>query len=223
MISDIWTILKKDLTLDMRRMENFIAMLFFGVIILLVFSFALPQDEEMHGLLAPGVFWVTFLLSGILGLSKSFQLEKEMGSMEALLLAPISRGSIYLGKMTGNVIFILFMQCLLIPLFALLFYAPAMEHFFEMIALSALAAFGFSSLGTLLSGLTTDVRFKEILLPILLFPLLIPMLLAVVRILAGIFLGEGFQGELDWLKLLIGFDLIFMIVAYLTFDFVMEL
>lgn len=143
--------------------------------------------------------------------------------MEALLLAPISRGSIFLGKMLGNWIFVLVMQCLLIPLFSLLFFAPAMDHFGEMLALSALTALGFSSLGTLLSGLTTDVRFKEILLPILLFPLLIPLLLAAVRILAGILVGEGFQGELDWLKLLIGFDLIFLIIAYLTFDFVMEL
>src|SRR3989339_818323 len=211
MIGDAYVILKKDLILDLRRMENFVAMLFFGVIILLVFSFALPQDEEMHKNLAPGVFWVTFLLSGILGLSKSFQMEKEMGSMEALLLAPISRGSIFLGKMLGNWIFVLVMQCLLIPLFSLLFFAPAMDHFLEMLGLSALAALGFSSLGTLLSGLTTDVRFKEILLPILLFPLLIPLLLAAVRILAGILVGEGFQGELDWLKLLVGFDLIFLI------------
>lgn len=223
MIGDVLTILKKDLTLDLRRMENFIAMLFFSVIILLVFSFSLPPDQESHLSLAPGVFWVTFLMSGMLGLSKNFQLEKEMGCMEGLLLSPVSRGAIFLGKMLGTWIFLLLMQVILIPVFSLLFYQAAIGFFFELLGLSAVTALGFSALGTLLSGLTTDVRFKEILLPILLFPLLVPLLLAAVQVMAGIFLGKGFQAELDWLKLLVGFDLIFLIAAYLTFDFVMEL
>ncbi|MDT8448171.1 MAG: heme exporter protein CcmB [bacterium] len=223
MIADLLTILKKDLTLDLRRAENFIAMLFFSVIILLVFSFSLPPDEEAHQSLAPGVYWVTFLMSGMLGLSKNFQLEKEMGCMEALLIAPISRGAIFMGKMLGTLVFLLLMQMILIPVFSLLFYSPAMGFFFELLGLSAVTALGFASLGTLLSGLTTDVRFKEILLPILLFPLLVPLLLAAVQIMSGIFAGQGFQAELDWLKLLVGFDLIFLIAAYLTFDFVMEL
>ncbi|OGH03225.1 MAG: hypothetical protein A2600_08290 [Candidatus Lambdaproteobacteria bacterium RIFOXYD1_FULL_56_27] len=223
MIRAILAILRKDLTLELRKAENFIAMMFFAVIILLIFSFALPPDNDNHKNLAPGVFWVTFLLSGILGLSKSFALEKDLGCMEALLLAPISRGAIFLGKMLGTLVFLLLMLALLIPLFSLLFYPEALPYFFEVLGLSMVTALGFSSLGTLLSGLTTDVRFKEILLPILLFPLLIPLLLASVEILAGIFAGRGFQGELDWLKLLVGFDLIFLIASYLTFDFVMEL
>jgi len=223
MIREIWTILQKDLTLELRRAENFIAMFFFAFIILLIFSFALPSEDENHQLIAPGVYWVTFLLSGILGLSKSFALEKEMGCMEALLISPVSRGSIFLGKMLGTLLFMVLMQGILIPVFALLFYPPAIDYFGPLLVLSCATALGFSSLGTLLSGLTTDVRFKEILLPILLFPLLIPLLLAAVQIMAGILAGQGIQGELDWLKLLLGFDFIFLIAAYLTFDFVMEL
>jgi len=223
MIREVWTILQKDLRLELRRSENFIAMFFFAFIILLIFSFALPSEGENHQLIAPGVYWVTFLLSGILGLSKNFALEKEMGCMEALLISPVSRGSIFLGKMLGTLIFMVLMQGILIPVFALIFYTPAIEFFWDLLMLSCATALGFSALGTLLSGLTTDVRFKEILLPILLFPLLIPLLLASVEVMASILAGQGIQGELDWLKLLIGFDFIFLIAAYLTFDFVMEL
>ena len=223
MINEIWTILIKDLKLDLRRMENFFSMLFFSVIILLVFAFALPADKESHIILAPGIFWVTFLLSGILSLNKSFQMEKENGCMESLLIFPISRGSIFIAKLIGNVIFIMIIQALVIPLFSLFFYNEIISHFFSLLFLSFIAALGFSSLGTLLSGLTTDLRFKEILLPILLFPLLIPLLLACVRIMQGVIGGDGLMNELDWIKLLIGYDLIFLIISYLIFDFVMEM
>lgn len=223
MLADISAILLKDLKLDLRRMENFFSMIFFSVIILLIFAFALPADTESHKILAPGIFWVTFLLSGILSLNKSFQMEKENSSMEAILLSPISRGSIFLGKMSGNVAFILINQIILIPLFFVFFNNSAFSHFGEMLMLSVLVTIGFSALGTLLSGLTTDLRFKEILLPILLFPLLVPVLLAAVKVTQSVLADQGFLVQLDWLKLLVGFDLIFLIVSYLAFDFVMEI
>jgi heme exporter protein B len=223
MISDILTIVQKDLRLDLRRLENFISLLFFSLIILLVFAFALPADKESHRLLAPGIYWVTFLLSGILALNKSFQLERENSVMEALLLAPVSRGAIFLGKMLGNLLFIFIVQLILIPLFSILFHTLTPVQYGEMLVLSVIVTTGFTALGTLLSGLTADLRFKEILLPILLFPLLVPLLLAAVTITRGILDSQGFGETADWLKLLIGFDLIYMIVAFLTFDFVMEL
>jgi heme exporter protein B len=219
---DIWTVVLKDLKLDLRSLENFFSMLFFSVIILLIFAFALPTDDVDPAGLTPGIFWVTFLLSGLLSLNKSFQTEKTNGCMEALLLSPVDRGSIFLGKMAGNVLFIMVIQLMLIPLFCLLFDNAAIVHFAALLALSFCAAVGFSSLGTLLSALTADLRFKEILLPILLFPLLVPLLLTSVRIMQSILVGDGFGGAADWLKLLIGFDLIFLILSYLTFDFVME-
>ena len=223
MFFDIWTILTKDIKLDLRSMENFFSMLFFSVIILLVFAFALPSDSGDHKILAPGIFWVTFLLSGMLSLNKSFQMEKDNGCMEALLVSPTSRGAIFFGKMAGNTVFIMIIQVMLIPLFSLLFINSAIYQFGELLLLSFIATIGFSALGTLLSGMTTDLRFKDILLPILLFPLLVPLLLASVKITQSILGAEGIQGELDWLKLLIGFDLIFLIIAYLTFDYVMEI
>ncbi len=209
--------------MDLRSLENLLAMLFFSLTIILVFSFALPIDEKSKKSLAPGIFWVTFLLAGVLSLNKSFQIEKDDDCIESLLLAPVGRGTIFLGKMGWNILFILIIQIIVVPVFSILFYAPFFEHFFALILLSFLTSVGFSSLGTLLSGLTTDLRFREILLPILLFPLLVPLLLASVKITQTIVSGGDIWEAADWLKLLIGFDSIFLIVSYLTFDFVMEL
>ncbi|MBU3918175.1 heme exporter protein CcmB, partial [bacterium] len=158
MLSDIFTIFLKDIKLDLRSMENFISMLFFSIVILLVFAFALPPDYSNQSVIVPGIFWVTFLLSGILSLSKSFQIEKENACMEALLLSPVSRGAIFLGKMLGNITFILLIQLLIIPVFSILFYQAVLSYFAELVFLSFIASIGFSSLGTLLAGLTTDLR-----------------------------------------------------------------
>ncbi len=222
-IADIFTILLKDLKLDLRRMENFFSMLFFSIIILLVFAFALPSEGGENTDTGAGIFWVMFLLSGILSLNKSFQMEKENACMDALLLSPVNRGAIFLGKMFGNVIFILIIQSIVIPIFSILFNHLVLNYFGDLLLLSLAATIGFSALGTLLAGLTTDLRFKEILLPILLFPLLVPLLLSCVRITQDILLGQGIENTLDWMRLLVGFDIIFLIISYLTFDFVMEM
>jgi len=223
LLRDSSTIFYKDLRLDLRSLENFFAMLFFSLIIILVFAFALPTDNASQALVAPGVFWVTFLLAGILSLNKSFQIEKDNHSMESMLLAPISRGAIFLGKMSWNIVFIQIIQALVILIFSLLFSKAFLIHFPELMLLNLVTSIGFSSLGILLSGLTTDLRFKEILLPILLFPLLVPLLLASVKITQDILGGSGLENVFDWLKLLVGFDVIFIVVSYLTFEFVMEL
>jgi heme exporter protein B len=223
MINDIRTLVFKDLKLDARRAENFFSMLFFSITILLIFAFALPQKQATQIDILSGVFWIAFLLSGLLSLNKAFQLEKENGCIEAILVSPVSRGAIFLGKMLGTVIFILIVQGLVIPIFGILFHSVVFSHFASILFLGFLAAIGFASLGTLLAGLTTDIRFREILLPILLFPLVVPLLLACVKITQSLLAGEGFVGAGDWLRLLVGFDLIFLIVSFLTFEFVMEL
>lgn len=144
MIRNTLILLGKDLKLDLRSLEHFISMLFFAIVILLIFTFALPLDDESHKLMAPGLFWVVFLLSGILNLNKLFQIEKENSCIDALLLSPVSRGSLYLGKFLENVIFIMFIQVILIPLFSLFFYQDLLQHFFSLLFLSLLVCMGFS-------------------------------------------------------------------------------
>lgn len=222
MPADIVLIVVKDLKLHLRRAENFVAMLFFSLIILLVFAFALPPEYAKKIEIVSGLFWISFLLGGILSLNQSFQLEKENACIEGILVSPVSRGAIYLGKMFSNVVFILVVQCFVIPILGILFNQVVFTYLLEFFLLSAVGAIGFSSLGTLLAGMTSDIRFKEILLPLLLFPLLVPLLLASVSITKVILSGGGIAGASDWIRLLVGFDLIFLIISYLTFDFVME-
>lgn len=222
MLSHIWTIFIKDLRTDLRRKENLLSTFFFAVVILLIFHFSAPSDPKILSLFLPGIFWVTFLLSGVLSLSKSFQQEKESASIEALLLCPIDRGTIYLGKFCGNLFFIMVVQLLVIPLFGIFFVQEIFDHLLSFIALSFVASIGFTSLGTLLAFLTTGLRFNEILLPLLLFPLLIPLLLASIKITGGLLAGNELVAYMDWLKMLIGFDLIFLVISYLAFEFVLE-
>jgi heme exporter protein B len=223
MIQASLTILLKDLRLDLRRVENFFSLLFFTVTILLIFAFALPPQLTKQVDVLSGMYWITFLLSGILCLNKSFQLEKDNGCMYAVLVSPISRGALFIGKMLATIMFIMVVQGLVIPVFGIMFNSVVFTYLTSFLLLSLLAATGFSALGTLLAGLTSDIRFKEILLPLLLFPLLIPLLLACVKLTQAVLTGAGLAGAADWLRLLIGFDLIFFIVSYLTFEFVMEL
>ncbi len=222
MISNAWTIFAKDLKLDYRRVENFFSMLFFSLVILLIFTFALSPEQTKQIEILCGIFWISFLLSGILSLSKSFSLEKENSCLDALLVSPISRGSIFLGKMMANIAMIMIVQLIVIPAFGILINDVVFNYVAIFVFVSFLASIGFSSLGTLLAGMTSDIRFKEILLPILLFPLLVPLLLACVKISQSILAGEGISPIVDWLRLLVGFDLIFIIISYLTFEFVME-
>lgn len=223
MLTDIWTIFLKDLKLDFRKLENFISMLFFTLTILLVFAFALPPKMLSQTKVVAGVYWVAFLLAGILSLNKSFQLEKENGCMESLLITPTSRGSIFLGKMAGNVVFIMLVQLIVIPIYGILYSNVVISLFAELLFIGLLASVGFSGLGTLLAGLTSDIRFKEIMLPLLLFPLLVPLLLACVKISESVLGGSGLSGAEDWIRLLVGFDLIYLIISFLTFEYVMEL
>lgn len=223
MISDSWTLFLKDIRLDIRRLEHFFSVLFFSVTLALVFAFALPRELSSRIDVLCGMYWISFLLSGILSLNKSFQVEKENGCIQAILVSPVSRGAVFIGKMMATIFFMMIIQLLVIPVFGILFNEAAMTHLPAFLLLSLLASFGFASLGTLLAGLTADIRFKDILLPLLLFPLMVPLLLASVRLTQVMLAGQSLGEAIDWVRLLIGFDLIFMILSFLTFEFVLEL
>ena len=176
-----------------------------------------PLDEA-----APGLIWVAFILAGVLGLAKSFAQEREQGSLEGLLLTPVPRGTIYLGKMLGNALFLAVILALLVPLAGLLL-GVDLRGTAAPLALALLGGvLGFSALGTLLGGVTAQVAGREVLLPILLFPLLVPLLLVEVNLTQAILAGEPLASQTGWLRLLGAFDGIYLVVSYLVFDAVME-
>jgi heme exporter protein B len=218
----MYLLLAKDLLVEFRNRETFTVMLFFAVVILFLFHFSLNPARENTALLAPGLLWLAFMFTGVLGLGRSFQAEQVNDCLEQLLLVPGDRGNLYLGKLVGNIAFMLAVECLIIPLFALFFQLNLWEALLPLLAIAVLGTLGFAAIGTLFSALTANLRAREVLFPVLLFPLVVPVIIGTVTA-TGIVLGGGALGEASgWLKLLGAFDTIFLAVAYLTFEFVVE-
>jgi heme exporter protein B len=190
--------------------------------ILFLFHFGLNPARENTTVLAPGLMWLAFLFTGVLGLGRSFQGEQANDCLEQLLLFPGDRGNIYLGKLVGNVAFMLAVEGLIMPLFALFFQLNLWAALLPLLVVAILGTLGFAAIGTLFSALTANLRAREVLFPLLLFPLVVPVMIGSVTA-TGIVLGGGGLAEASgWLKLLGAFDTIFLAVAYLTFEFVVE-
>lgn len=171
---------------------------------------------------AAGLLWVTLLLAGVLGLSKSFNQEKEHGCMDGLLLTPVSRGVLYLGKMISNTLFLGVILVVLLPLFALFFQVGLAGVLLPLVGVLLAGVLGFSALGTLLGGITASLKGREVLLPILLFPLLVPIVISAVHLTGLVLDGGDLLEQAGWLRMLAAFDGIYLIVSYLAFDYVME-
>ena len=218
----VYLLFAKDLLVELRNRETFTVMLFFAVVVLFLFHFSLNPERENTTLLAPGLLWLAFMFTGVLGLGRSFQAEQANDCLEQLLLIPGDRGNIFLGKLAGNVAFMLAVELLIIPLFALFFQLNLWDALAPLLAVAALGTLGFAAVGTLFSALTANLRAREVLFPLLLFPLVVPVIIGSVTA-TGVILGGGALAEASgWLKLLGVFDTIFLAVAYLTFEFVVE-
>ena len=217
-----WYMAWKDVTVELRARERVNAMLFFAVLVLFIFNFAVGPDQSRLREVAPGLLWLAFLFTGMLGLGRSFQAERENECFEELLLTPGDRESLYLGKLVGNLLFMLMAEALILPLFAILYNIDLWRHLPALALVALLGSLGFSTLGTLLAAMTAHMRAREVMLPLLLFPLTVPVILGAVRATEGILLGEGLGSVAHWLKLLAGFDLVFTVVCPLIFEFVLE-
>jgi heme exporter protein B len=218
----VYLLLAKDVLVELRNRETFTVMLFFAVVILFLFHFGLNPERKNTTQLAPGLLWLAFMFTGVLGLGRSFQAEQANDCLEQLLLVPGDCGNIFLGKLVGNLAFMLAVELLIIPLFALFFQLNLWEALLPLLVVAVLGTLGFAAIGTLFSALTANLRAREVLFPLLLFPLVVPVVIGAVTATA-IILGGGTLGEASgWLKLLGAFDTIFLVLAYLTFEFVVE-
>ena len=211
----------KDILIDLQRKDNLISMILFAIVALLVFQFTMGNEPELFLASLPGVIWIVTLLSGVLGLGKSFVQEMESGCMGALLVAPVDRSVLFLGKMLANTMFLMLTQLLFVPLCLFIFEINVVSWIGLFLVLF-FGTIGFSLLGTFLTVMTSTVRGKEILLPILIFPLMIPSLLCVVRLMENLFFGLHLQEIWSWWKLLAGFDIVLFILTILGFEFVVE-
>jgi heme exporter protein B len=217
-----WAMTRKDVTVELRARERVNAMLFFAALVLFIFNFALGPDREKLREVAPGLLWLAFLFTGMLGLARSFQAERENDCFEELLLTPGDRESIYCGKLAGNVLFMLMAEALILPLFGILYNLDVWGALPALALVAVLGTVGFSTLGTLLAAMTAHLRAREVMLPLLLFPLTVPVILGSVRATEAILSGGGLGEVGHWLKLLAGFDVIFLVACPLAFEFVLE-
>jgi heme exporter protein B len=214
------TILWKDLKIELQTKEAFSASFVFSVIVLVIFNFTLDLTSAEALKLGAGFLWVAFAFGGILALNRSFALEQDENCSQGLLLAPVDRGGIYIGKFLANVIFMLVTEIILLPLFAVFFNVDIMERFFLLLLILVLGTVGFSSVGTVFSAIAAQTRMREVMLPILLLPITVPVLIAAVETTAY---ALGAQEEASfWFKLLVVYDVVFVTVSFLTFEFVIQ-
>jgi heme exporter protein B len=217
----IAAIIAKDIAAELRTREMLSSMFVFSLLVILIFNFAFDLRADNQRTLAPGVLWVAIAFAGMLGLSRSFIMEKDRGSMEGLLLTPVDRSAIYLGKMLGNVLFIVVVEAVILPIFVVLFNLSA-DDLPLLAGVMILGTVGFAGVGTLFSAMAVHTRAREVLLPILLFPVVVPVMLASVKLTAAILDRVAFDEVQNWFSLLVAFDAIFMALSVILFDFVVE-
>lgn len=217
----LW-LLWKDLLLEVRRRESLLSMFFFGSLLLFVFHFAFEIPREKVPEMAPGLLWLAFLFTGTLGLAQLFQPERENQCLDALLLAPIDRSALYLAKVLFNLLLMVLVELVVFPLFWVLFNLTIWGLLPSLFLVALLGTIGFCVLGTLFSAVTLRARARELLLPLVLFPLMIPVILATVRGMEILFRTAQFEEAMPWLRLLIGFDVIFLTAGFLIFEWVIE-
>ena len=212
----------KDLVTELRNRETISSMLFFALIVILIFSFSFSMDQQAAREVIAGIIWVAFAFTGIIGLGKSFSAELQNDCLEALQMVPESKGAIYLGKVTANFLFIFIVEILLFPMFIIFFNLNVVEEISLLLLIFFLATVGLSAVGTLFSALTVQVRAREVMLPILLLPLVVPVMIAAVEATKGALSGDLLTMYSQWLELLAIFDVIFTVVSFWMFEFVMD-
>jgi heme exporter protein B len=210
----------KDLAAELRSRELIGAMLVFALLVILIFNFALELDLRTRGTITAGVLWVTFAFAGTLGLNRSMAIEKDRGCLDGLLLAPVDRSAIYFGKVVGNLIFMFIVEIIVLPTYSILYNVNLFQP--GLIAVILLGSIGYTVVGTLLASMAVQARTRDILLPILLFPVVLPVLIAAVKASTGILQGYEWAEILSWVNILVVYDVIFVAVALMVFDYVVE-
>ena len=210
----------KDLAAEMRSKELLSAMLVFALLVIMIFNFALELDIKTRNSVTSGVLWVTFAFAGTLGLNRSMAIEKDRGCLDGLLLAPVDRSAIYFGKVISNFAFMLIVEVIVLPVYSILYNTNLFKPGLLLVIL--LGSIGYTAVGTLLSAMSVQTRTRDVMLPILLFPIILPILIAAVRASGGYLQDLPFDQILPWLNLLIVYDVIFIAIAFMVFDYVVE-
>jgi len=212
----------KDVAIERRSKETLNALAFFSLLLLFLFQFSLGADRERLTAALPGLLWLGFVLSGLLALGRSFMVERENDCWEGLLLAPGDKSAIFLGKLAGNLILMFVVEALLLALFSVFFNVDVGRALGPLALVIVLGTLGFAALGTLFAAMTAQVRARELLFPVLLLPVQVPILLATVKATEAALAGEPLAGVANWITLLVAADVVYVVTGILTFDFILE-
>lgn len=187
---------------------------------IVIFGFAFGPEEGNIEVVASGILWVAFTFAGVLGLSRSFVLEKERGCLEGLMLCPVEREVIYLGKMLATLLFMLLVEAIALPIFSGLLNLPIFLP--GLLVIAFLATIGFVAVGTLFSAIAVNTKAREIMLPLLFFPIVVPVLIAAVKSSSLVLVAAPWKELWSWLEMIVAFDIIFLVLSAFIFEFVME-
>lgn len=221
-LTQVKAIIWKDFVTEFKTRELFSSMFVFAILVMLIFIFSINLSIVKANQVGPGVLWVAILFAGTLGLNRSFTLEKENGCLQGLMLAPVDRSAIYFGKMLSNLAFLLIMETFLLPVFMIFFNVDIGSHLGPLLAVIFMGTLGFSALGTLLSSLSSNLKTREIMLPILLYPLIVPIAIGSVRLTGQILDGKSLADMMNWVGLILCFDIVFISASIMTIDHILE-
>ena len=217
-----FAIAAKDLAIERRTKANFNAVVFLAATMLLLFGFALGPDAEALRRAAAGVLWLTVLFSGSLAFNRSYQVELDDNALETLLMYQGSRKSIFIGKLLANLVFILMVEALLIPMAAVLYALSFVDGLGGIALAVGLGTIGFVTMGTFYAAMASRLRAREVLLPLLLFPMLVPLLVGAVEVTAAFMGQDPFASTGRWLLMMAAYDLVFLLATIGGYDFVID-
>lgn len=218
----VLTLVLKDISIELRRKESVTAMVMFGVLVMVIFNFVIESasmNPALRAGLAPGVLWVAVSLGSILGLNRSLAIDLDNDSLHGLLLAPLGRGTLYLAKVLSNFVFILVADAIALAALIVFYDLDLDVRILWVGLIVVLGSFGFSTVGTILAMVSSHTRMSEVMLPVLLIPLTVPLIIS--SVLATVTALDADAGQPN-LNLILGFDIIFLVISYLVFDFVVE-
>lgn len=215
----VYALMAKDLLLELRNRESVTSVLVYALLVLVIFNFALDLRPEVMDAVGPGVLWVAVVFTGPVYLARAFSEERDRGTLEMLLAAPLERSALFLAKLAGSVLVMIVAQIMLVPAFIGLFnlrvdvliLAPALF----------LGDIGLAAVGTIFSAIAAHTRAREVLLPVLIFPIIVPLVIAVVQV-TGLALGSGLTQDRPWIGLLVAFDAVYLAIGAVLFEYVLE-
>jgi len=218
----IGAILVKDLRLEWRHRETLASMCVFGILVVFLFNFAFEPAREETLRLLPGLLWIAFAFSGVLGFNRSFAAERENACLEGLRLAPIDLGALYLGKVLANLLFLGIAEAVVVFAASLWYnfsFLPALPWF---VLITFFATLGYVAVGTIFATIAANTRLREVMLPVLQFPVAVPVFIAGVEATTGALKGDPAASYASWIKLAAGYSVIFLALSYLLFEYVLE-